>query len=101
MHPRLYTVLLVVQGSWLPMRALEGCMSGPPPPVGATGRFHPVCPYCRRSFTRQDSLKQHLRIHTGECPYKCIICGHAFKHRTSLLRHKSKCTTLATYNLLP
>ncbi|KAK4297877.1 hypothetical protein Pmani_029735 [Petrolisthes manimaculis] len=51
----------------------------------------PTCAYCGRCFARLDTLKQHLVIHTGERPYKCRDCGHAFRYRMALTRHRTKC----------
>ena len=33
------------------------------------------------------NLERHLRLHTGETPYKCQICNRRFKHHRSLSYH--------------
>lgn len=49
---------------------------------------HILCPICGKMLTKSSTLKEHMRVHTGERPYKCAICGHAFARSGKLRQHE-------------
>ncbi|KAG4076051.1 hypothetical protein HA402_011525 [Bradysia odoriphaga] len=48
------------------------------------------CPHCSVAFSNNGQLKGHIRIHTGERPFKCdeSNCGKTFTRNEELTRHK-------------
>lgn len=48
------------------------------------------CPHCDVAFSNNGQLKGHIRIHTGERPFKCdeANCGKTFTRNEELTRHK-------------
>lgn len=45
------------------------------------------CEHCGKNLTSRDNMICHLRIHTGECPFTCHVCGRCFRTRSGLSRH--------------
>ncbi|XP_033626406.1 zinc finger protein 341-like isoform X2 [Asterias rubens] len=45
------------------------------------------CSYCDKSFTKNFDLQQHIRSHTGEKPFQCIVCGRAFAQKSNVKKH--------------
>ncbi|KAB8255737.1 hypothetical protein BDV32DRAFT_161621 [Aspergillus pseudonomiae] len=45
------------------------------------------CGTCSQSFTRVDHLSRHVRSHTQEKPYKCLVCSKRFGRMHSSLHN--------------
>ncbi|KAK7074630.1 hypothetical protein SK128_008418 [Halocaridina rubra] len=46
-----------------------------------------VCPFCKGCFTSNAHLKRHMRVHTGEKPYKCPHCDYATAQSSNVKIH--------------
>ena len=53
------------------------------------------CSYCQKEFSKAFDLDQHVRSHTGEKPYQCVICGRGFAQKSNVKKH------MATHKVWP
>ena len=54
--------------------------------LNPTKRKH-MCQYCDKTFSKNFDLAQHVRSHTGEKPFQCIVCGRAFAQKSNVKKH--------------
>jgi uncharacterized C2H2 Zn-finger protein len=46
-----------------------------------------ICYICNKEFKKPSDLIRHMRVHTGERPFKCSKCAEDFKIKNHLIRH--------------
>ncbi|OMJ81446.1 hypothetical protein SteCoe_18062 [Stentor coeruleus] len=49
-----------------------------------------ICQICFKQLSSKQNLKQHMNIHTGDKPYKCMHpgCQNSYRHASQLSNHR-------------
>ncbi|XP_063598505.1 zinc finger protein ZFAT-like isoform X4 [Penaeus indicus] len=71
-----------------PVRAEEDRAAASTSSYRHSSSVPPVCPYCNKAFFYSPrDLERHIRIHTGEKPYKCPHCDYCARLKAHMKSH--------------
>ena len=51
------------------------------------GRKKFLCPVCKCQLSWKTNLSVHLRTHSGERPFQCVLCLNRFRQKAHLYKH--------------
>ena len=60
-----------------------------------------TCDICGKSYSTPNSMRRHLRLHTGEKPYPCRYCGRRFGDSSTRKKHERNQNAHPGVNLTP
>ena len=58
-----------------------------------------TCEFCGKIFMNTSNLTVHRRSHTGEKPYKCVVCQYSCAQSSKLTRHMKTHVSIGTARL--
>lgn len=65
------------------------CLKGVNPDLEGRGKPLHICAFCGKAFLYMSKYRRHLKIHTGEKPFACLICNKEFSQKANLKTHMS------------